>query len=101
MVMGCAISTAWTNPAEVAKLAKAMIGSGWNAPAEVYPGCPGSVVADGELRSMVCGYRLVMKSRPCNNTRAGKLDSFMWRDSLQERRCLTPTRPLLSRMLLV
>jgi putative SOS response-associated peptidase YedK len=86
--------------AEVARLFKAMDGSNSNAPAEIYPGYPGLVVAGGELRSMVWGFPLVLKGKsgqplkpkPCNNTRADKLDSFMWRYSFQERRCLIPVR---------
>lgn len=31
-----------------------------------------------------------LKHKPVNNTRADKLDSFMWRYSFQERRCLIP-----------
>ena len=31
-----------------------------------------------------------LKPKPVNNTRADKLDSFMWRYSFQERRCLIP-----------
>ncbi|BBC72939.1 DUF159 family protein [Altererythrobacter sp. B11] len=70
-----------------------------NVPAEIYPGYPGLVVAGGELRSMVWGFPLAMKSkrtgallkpRPVNNTRSDKLDSFMWRYSFAERRCLIP-----------
>jgi putative SOS response-associated peptidase YedK len=84
--------------AEVARLFKAMDGSNSNAPAEIYPGYPGLVVAGGELRSMVWGFPLVLKGKagqplkpkPCNNTRADKLDSFMWRYSFEERRCLIP-----------
>jgi putative SOS response-associated peptidase YedK len=31
-----------------------------------------------------------LKPKPANNTRADKLDSFMWRYSFAERRCLIP-----------
>jgi putative SOS response-associated peptidase YedK len=56
------------------------------------------VFARGELRSMVWGFPLAtkgksgqpLKPRPVNNTRADKLDSFMWRYSFAERRCLIP-----------
>ena len=69
-----------------------------NAAAEVYPGYPGLVFARGELRSMVWSFPLSMKGKsgqplkpkPVNNTRADKLDSFMWRYSFAERRCLIP-----------
>ena len=65
---------------------------------EVYPGYPGLVVANGELRSMTWGFPLVLKGKngqplkpkPVNNARADKLDGFMWRYSFQERRCLIP-----------
>ena len=47
---------------------------------------------------MTWGFPLVLKGKsgqplkpkPVNNTRADKLDSFMWRFSFQERRCLIP-----------
>jgi putative SOS response-associated peptidase YedK len=73
--------------------------SAGNAAEEVYPGYPGLVVAEGRLRSMVWGFPLVLKSKktgqplkpkPVNNARTDKLDSFMWRYSFQERRCLIP-----------
>lgn len=41
------------SPAEVARLFSAVPGQVGNAGAEVYPGYPGLVVADGQLRSMV------------------------------------------------
>jgi putative SOS response-associated peptidase YedK len=31
-----------------------------------------------------------LKLKPVNNTRSDKLDSFMWRYSFAERRCLIP-----------
>ena len=60
------------------------------------------VVTGGELRSMVWGLPLALKGamgnllklKPVNNTRADKLDSFMWRYSFQERRCLIPISQL-------
>jgi putative SOS response-associated peptidase YedK len=84
--------------AEVVKLFKAMIGSNSNAPAEICLGYSGLVEAAGGLRSMAWGFPLVLKGKsgqslepkPCNNTRADKLDSFMWRYSFGERRCLIP-----------
>ncbi|WP_432201321.1 SOS response-associated peptidase [Erythrobacter sp. W53] len=66
---------------------------------EVYPGYPGAVIANGALRSMIWGFPLALKSkrtgeplkpRPVNNARTDKLDSFMWRDSFENRRCLIP-----------
>lgn len=70
-----------------------------NFAAEVYPGYPGMVLTGDMLRTMVWGFPLAQKSkvtgqplkpRPVNNTRADKLDSFMWRWSFEERRCLIP-----------
>ena len=72
---------------------------GSNLGSEVYPGYPGAVVVDGEARSMVWGFPLAQKSkrtgeplkpRSVNNARTDKLDSFMWRYSFEERRCLIP-----------
>jgi putative SOS response-associated peptidase YedK len=80
-------------------LFRATVGSTGNFVDEVYPGYPGLVVAGDELRSMVWGFPLTLKSkktgqplkpRPINNARADKLDSFMWRYSFDERRCLIP-----------
>ena len=86
------------NADEVARLFGAQLGSIGNAVEEVYPGYPGLVAAGGTLRSMTWGFPLVLKGKngqplkpkPVNNTRADKLDSFMWRFSFQERRCLIP-----------
>jgi len=84
--------------AEVARLFNAELGSVGNAAVELYPGYPGLVVAEGQLRSMAWGFPLALKGkngqalkpRPVNNARADKLDSFMWRSSFHERRCLIP-----------
>ena len=72
--------------------------AGSNLGAEIYPGYPGAVVADGGLRQMTWGFPLTMKGkqgqplkpRPVNNARSDKLDGFMWRYSFEERRCLIP-----------
>ena len=85
-------------PDEVARLFGAGLGSIGNAGGEVYPGYPGLVVAEGKLQSMTWGFPLSLKGakgqplkpRPVNNARADKLDSFMWRFSFAERRCLIP-----------
>ncbi len=70
-----------------------------NAASSIYPGYSGLVVVDGTLRSMVWGFPLAQKSkrtgkplkpRPVNNARTDKLDSFFWRSSFAERRCLIP-----------
>jgi putative SOS response-associated peptidase YedK len=85
--------------AEVASLFRVGASLAGNAGAgEVYPGHPGLVVAKGELRTMIWGFPLsikgtkgeLLKPRPVNNARADKLDSFMWRYSFQDRRCLIP-----------
>lgn len=64
--------------AEVANLFKAVTGEVGNAGGgDVYPGYPGLVVANGELRSMVWGFPLVLKGKqgqplkpkPVNNSR--------------------------------
>ncbi len=72
--------------------------AGANFGAEVYPGYPGLVVADGALRAMTWGLPLVLKGKqgqplkpkPVNNARTDKLGSFFWRDSFAQRRCLIP-----------
>lgn len=73
--------------------------AGANLGSEVYPGYPGAVIAGGSVRSMIWGFPLVLKSKktgkplkpkPVNNARTDKLDSFMWRYSFEERRCLIP-----------
>ena len=72
-----------------------------NAPEEIYPGYPGLVVhnLDGArvMRSMTWGFPLKLttmkpgsKPKAVNNVRTDKLDSFMWRYSFAERRCLIP-----------
>jgi putative SOS response-associated peptidase YedK len=88
--------------AEVAKLFGAAADPPGNAGDTVYPGYPGIVVApDGgglRVRQMVWGFPLVLKGKngqplkpkPVNNCRTDKLDSFMWRYSFKERRCLIP-----------
>ena len=71
---------------------------GANFGEEVYPGYPGTVVAEGKVRQMTWGFPLQMKGKngqplkpkPVNNTRTDKLDSFFWRYSFEERRCLIP-----------
>lgn len=84
---------------EVAAFFRAQSGGPLNASAEVYPGYTGLVVADGIVRAMTWGFPLAQRSkrtgeplkpRPVNNARSDKLDSFMWRYSFEERRCLIP-----------
>lgn len=57
-------------------------------------------IADPASACQPCGAREIpqtskktgqpLKPRPVNNARTDKLDSFMWRYSFQERRCLIP-----------
>ena len=71
---------------------------GANFSGEVFPGYPGMVVAEGQLKRMNWGFPLVMKGKqgqplkpkPVNNTRTDKLESFFWKHSFLERRCLIP-----------
>ncbi|MDG5749738.1 SOS response-associated peptidase family protein [Qipengyuania sp. XHP0211] len=71
---------------------------GANFAEEVFPGYPGAVVAEGRLQQMTWGFPLVMKGKngqplkpkPVNNARTDKLDSFFWRYSFEERRCIIP-----------
>ena len=87
------------NKDEVAKWFDAVeLAGGANFGEEVYPGYPGLVIAGGELKQMTWGFPLVMKGKsgkklkpkPVNNARTDKLDSFFWRYSFEERRCLIP-----------
>lgn len=72
--------------------------SGANYAADVFPGYPGLVIADGAVRSMVWGFPLprkgkqgqALKPKPVNNARSDKLGSFFWRYAFEERRCLIP-----------
>ncbi|WP_370178225.1 SOS response-associated peptidase [Alteriqipengyuania sp.] len=85
--------------AEIERLLAVGSAAGTNFAEEVYPGYSGAVIAEGRLRSMTWGFPLVLKSKktgeplkpkPVNNARTDKLDSFMWRFSFAERRCLIP-----------
>lgn len=87
------------NTDEVAQWFDAIAAQGGaNLGEEVYPGYPGLVVADGEVKSMSWGFPLVMKGKsgqplkpkPVNNARTDKLDSYFWRYSFEQRRCLIP-----------
>ena len=83
---------------EVAKLFDAEPDRGANFGAEVYPGYPGLVVAEGRARAMTWGFPLVLKGRqgqplkpkPVTNAREDKLLTGFWRDSFARRRCLIP-----------
>ena len=87
------------NVSEVAAWFAAVEGAGGaNFAAEVYPGYTGLVVAEGAVRAMTWGFPLVLKGKqgqplkpkPVNNARTDKLESFFWRHSFAERRCLIP-----------
>lgn len=69
-----------------------------NFAAEVYPGTPGLVIAEGRARAMTWGFPLVLKGKqgqplkpkPVTNAREDKLTTPFWRDSFVHRRCLVP-----------
>ncbi len=98
----CNLYTTKVSAAEIAILFDAKVAAGTNAgPGSVYPGGPGMVVrqVDGarSVAGMTWGFPLRLKGmkpsskpKPVNNARADKLDSFMWRYSFEERRCLIP-----------
>ena len=67
-----------------------------NYAAEVYPGTPGLVIAEGQARAMHWGFPLVLtgkqgqklKPKPVTNAREDKLLTGFWRGSFAHRRCL-------------
>ncbi len=69
-----------------------------NAPAEIYPGYPGLVLAEGQIQQMAWGFPLArkgakgqpLKPKPVNNARSDKLGSPFWSASFRDRRCLVP-----------
>lgn len=71
---------------------------GVNFGAEVYPGYPGLVIAEGSLRQMNWGFPLQLtgakgqklKPKPVNNARTDKLGGLFWKQSFEQRRCLIP-----------
>ena len=84
---------------EVAQLfAVAAADTGANYGAEVYPGYPGLVAAEGQASAMTWGFPLVLKGKqgqplkpkPVTNARTDKLGTAFWRDSFAQRRCLIP-----------
>lgn len=86
------------SPAEVARTFGVDAPSGLNFAEEVYPGYPGLVLAEHQLRTMTWGFPLVLtgkqgqklKPKPVNNAREDKLHTPFWRDSFVQRRCLVP-----------
>ena len=87
-----------SGPQEVARLFGVEADNGINIAAEVYPGYPGLVVANGRAQAMHWGFPLVLKGKrgqplkpkPVTNARDDKLQSTFWRDSFVARRCLIP-----------
>ncbi|NLR72875.1 hypothetical protein HGI47_18525 [Novosphingobium sp. ERN07] len=83
---------------EIGQLFGAKATEGLNAAGEIYPGYPGLVVAEGEVRQMTWGLPLILtgkqgqklKPKPVNNAREDKLHTPFWRDSFARRRCLIP-----------
>lgn len=81
---------AWFDAVEAAQ--------GANFAEEVYPGYPGLVVAEGQVRAMTWGFPLVLtgkqgqklKPKPVNNARTDKLGTSFWRHAFENRRCLIP-----------
>lgn len=87
------------NVAEVAAWFGAVdAAAGANFAGEVYPGYPGLVVAEGQVRAMTWGFPLAMKGakgqalkpKPVNNARTDKLGGSFWRHAFENRRCLIP-----------
>lgn len=83
---------------EIARMFAVEADAGANFAAEVYPGYPGLVVAEGRARAMTWGFPLVLtgrkgqklKPKPVTNAREDKLQTAFWRDSYASRRCLVP-----------
>ncbi len=83
---------------EVARIFAVELDLSANYAAEVYPGYPGLVIAQGRARAMTWGFPLVLtgrhgqklKPKPVTNAREDKLLTPFWRDSFVHRRCLVP-----------
>ncbi|WP_296679024.1 SOS response-associated peptidase [Novosphingobium sp.] len=83
---------------EVARLFTVNADTSANYAAEVYPGYPGLIIAEGRAQAMTWGFPLVLKGKqgqllkpkPVTNAREDKLTTAFWRDSLVHRRCLIP-----------
>lgn len=83
---------------EIARLFAVETDGQANYAAEVYPGYPGLVVAEGRARAMAWGFPLVLKGKqgqplkpkPVTNARDDKLTTAFWRDSFAHRRCIVP-----------
>lgn len=94
----CNLYRLHAGPAAIAQLFDAVVGAIGNQGAEVYPGYPGLVVADGAVSTMNWGFPVVLKGRdgralrpkPVTNARDDKLHTPFWRASFAARRCLIP-----------
>ncbi len=83
---------------EVARLFAVEAVPGANFAAELYPGYPGIVVAEGAARAMNWGFPVVLtgkqgqklKPKPVTNARDDRLHTPFWRESFTSRRCLIP-----------
>lgn len=95
----CNLYATKKSAAEIARLFHVEPPHNLNFAEQVYPGYSGLVIADGDVRSMIWGFPFqqtskktgkLLKPKPVNNTRTDKLDTFFWRYSFEERRCLIP-----------
>ena len=94
----CNLYRMYKGAEEIARLFGATAVGGANHAAEVYPGYPGLVVAEGQVRSMHWGFPVVLKGKQgqklkpkaVTNAREDKLTTPFWRDSFVHRRCLIP-----------
>lgn len=94
----CNLYRLHAGPAAIAQLFGADASAVGNHADPLYPGYPGLVVADGQLRVMQWGFPLVLKGRdgralkprPVTNARDDKLASGFWAESVAARRCLIP-----------
>lgn len=94
----CNLYRLHAGPAAIAQLFAAGVAVSANHADPLYPGYPGLVVADGQVRVMGWGFPLVLKGRdgralkpkPVTNARDDKLDTAFWRSSMATRRCLIP-----------
>ncbi|MEL0209319.1 MAG: SOS response-associated peptidase family protein [Novosphingobium sp.] len=84
--------------AEIGSLFEVRAAENANFGAEVYPGYPGLVIADGSAQTMIWGFPLSLKRtsgqplkpKPVNNAREDKLGTSFWKPSFERRRCLIP-----------
>ncbi|NML95460.1 SOS response-associated peptidase [Novosphingobium olei] len=94
----CNLYRMTTNAQAVAQLFGAILQEGANVASEIYPGYPGLVMAEGQLRQMTWGFPLSLtgkqgqklKPKAVTNAREDKLHTGFWKDSFNRRRCLIP-----------